>query len=857
MVSSAEASATRWPTTVAVVTSSDVSLTGSPSPPISTIWLRLRVHRRHIQNITIPAQVSVTSPGVAVAAASTSQNLVRILAAASQQGYSSPSSTPSTSRLTTTGSGLPSSSSRLAATSPAALLATTQPPAQQQAIVMDTLTQDEQQRLLSYSSGLMASPSPPRTPQRSPTASASSAVPPQFAVPPKQSTTNVLPVPPLPPPPPLSSPTASTSGAAVSGPTRPGGLLQLVGVESPRAAKRIKLEEQPPANEEHRWRELRRNKERYVEHLTELFFLQNGGNMMDYFAWKRRPTPQLLALLRAHALDSEDEEDPARLLDTRPPSALLAAATVSSAAAVTTAAAAVAAAVVTTTVVAGMLSSSSLTTMCAASSATTVSAADSAVASATSLSAIASQLAASPGQPSVPAMPPSSVPSPGPKGLADPCSSASSSSQQTPSPAVLRPPSSPMRMPGGAIPTSSGSLPSCKGGAPRQPPSAAASSAASVATPSPSASAASATATSNSSLSLPASRLSTRQHSISAVYDSSIGSQEEIVERAKQEAYVMQRIAELRKDGMWSARRLPKVQEPPRAKAHWDYLLEEMVWLATDFAQERKWKKAAAKKCARMVLRYHQEREQRAERAEREELQRLRRVAAQVAKEIKQFWANIEKLVEFKQQTRLEEKRKKALDLHLNFIMDQTEKYSSWLREGMGATTTNKGSASEATTPAQAPASPARSGSSNDEDFQPDASDSDDEETIDREETTAPTDQEEQSRELELLQKESELPIEQLLDSLPPEILERPASPLPHTNGGDNHKAEEEEEEDGGSSERSGSPIDVSAGEMPLDALYEKYSAAYASDAEVPNAAGSSEDEEDDDTADNERGKLP
>uniref|UniRef100_A0A224YXM9 E1A-binding protein p400 n=1 Tax=Rhipicephalus zambeziensis TaxID=60191 RepID=A0A224YXM9_9ACAR len=922
MVSSAEASAHEVATTVAVVTSSDVSLTGSPTSSYQHYLAPATVSiGGHIQNITIPAQVSVTSPGVAVAAASTSQNLVRILAAASQQGYSSPSSTPTTSRLTTTGSGLPSSSSRLSATSPAALLATTQPPAQQQAIVMDTLTQDEQQRLVSYSSGLMASPSPPRTPQRSPTASVSSALPPQFAVPPKQSTTNVLPVPPLPPPPPppVSSPTASTSSAAVSSPTRPGGLLQLVGVESPRAAKRIKLEEQPPANEEvaamrqrvyeHRWRELRRNKERYVEHLTELFFLQNGGNMMDYFAWKRRPTPQLLALLRAHALDSEDEEDPARLLDTRPPSALLAAATVSSAAAVTTAAAAMAAAVVTTTVVAGMLSSSSLTTMSAASSATTVSAAEAVVASATSLSAIASQFAASTGQTLVPAMPPSSVPSPGHKGLADPCSSASSSSQLTPSPAVLRPPSSPMRMPGGAIPTTSGSLPSCKGGAPRQPPSTAASSAASVATPSASASTASATATSSSSISLSASRLATRQHSISAVYDSSIGSQEEIVERAKQEAYVMQRIAELRKDGMWSARRLPKVQEPPRAKAHWDYLLEEMVWLATDFAQERKWKKAAAKKCARMVLRYHQEREQRAERAEREELQRLRRVAAQVAKEIKQFWANIEKLVEFKQQTRLEEKRKKALDLHLNFIMDQTEKYSSWLREGMGATaTTNKSSASEATTPAQAPASPARSGSSNDEDFQPDASDSDDEETIDREETTAPTDQEEQSRELELLQKESELPIEQLLDSLPPEILERPASPLPHTNGGDNHKAEEDEEEDGGSSERSGSPIDVETtqadeevvgagdeadggdddfqvedeeddeetleeqeeqeksvdhkeelkelmmeGEMPLDALYEKYSAAYASDAEVPNAAGSSEDEEDDDTADNER----
>lgn len=36
-----------------------------------------------------------------------------------------------------------------------------------------------------------------------------------------------------------------------------------------------------------------------------------------------------------------------------------------------------------------------------------------------------------------------------------------------------------------------------------------------------------------------------------------------------------------------------------RPKSHWDYLLEEMQWMAADFAQERRWKEAAAKKvCA-------------------------------------------------------------------------------------------------------------------------------------------------------------------------------------------------------------------------------------------------------------------
>jgi hypothetical protein len=42
-------------------------------------------------------------------------------------------------------------------------------------------------------------------------------------------------------------------------------------------------------------------------------------------------------------------------------------------------------------------------------------------------------------------------------------------------------------------------------------------------------------------------------------------------------------------------------------------------------------------------------------------------------------------VVQYKQTTRLEEKKKRALDLHLNFIVDQTEKYSSWLQEGLQA----------------------------------------------------------------------------------------------------------------------------------------------------------------------------
>lgn len=145
----------------------------------------------------------------------------------------------------------------------------------------------------------------------------------------------------------------------------------------------------------------------------------------------------------------------------------------------------------------------------------------------------------------------------------------------------------------------------------------------------------------------------------------------------------MKRITELQRDGMWSEKRLPKVQEPQRPKAHWDYLLEEMVWLATDFAQERKWKKAAAKKCARMVQKHFQDKAVAAQKAEKAQELQLKRIASFISKEIKIFWSNVEKLVEYKQHTKLEEKRKKALDQHLSFIVDQTEKFSLQLSKGM------------------------------------------------------------------------------------------------------------------------------------------------------------------------------
>uniref|UniRef100_A0A670ZVC9 E1A binding protein p400 n=1 Tax=Pseudonaja textilis TaxID=8673 RepID=A0A670ZVC9_PSETE len=129
------------------------------------------------------------------------------------------------------------------------------------------------------------------------------------------------------------------------------------------------------------------------------------------------------------------------------------------------------------------------------------------------------------------------------------------------------------------------------------------------------------------------------------------------------ENQVHQRIAELRKEGLWSLRRLPKLQEASRPKSQWDYLLEEMQWMATDFAQERRWKMATAKKMVRTVARYHEEKHLNAERAKKEEKTKLRRIAATIAREIEYFWSNIEQVVEIKLQIEFQEKRRKALNL--------------------------------------------------------------------------------------------------------------------------------------------------------------------------------------------------
>lgn len=561
----------------------------------------------------------------------------------------------------------------------------------------------------------------------------------------------------------------------------------------PSPKKKVKLEEIPAPTQEianHRklildlkYKSMLDIKEPYIDNLTEMYFLQNGGNLMDFHGWKKRPTPQLVQFLKSGCLDSDDEEEsslerkinnevkvitcsgsniplatPVAISTTLPPSV----------AALNQQGSVTADSITSKIAIQPIPQAKTMTTTIV----TTV------ASSTVSMPQLHSHLA---------------------KAITENKSSVVQTSLTK----------------------------------------------STVATSSPKITASSSVLQTTRSPPISPSLQQSKVPIISGVYDGTpgVGTQEAIVERAKQEAQVMQRVAELRKEGLWSTRRLPKVQESPRNKGHWDYLLEEMQWLAADFAQERKWKKAAARKVAKMVSKYFQDLEQREIKAEKEEALKLKKIASQLAKQVREFWSNIEKVVQYKAQARLEEKRKKALDLHLNFIVDQTEKYSTWLTEGLKKEGGSLGSGSNVVTPAHSDVG--------DDEFKPLKDDeSDDEETIEREE--AELDQLNSKAELDALQKESELPIEELLKTLPKEVLENPIS---ESSDKDDKKdkefkvtedQEKDEEETIAEQEKHEKKIDYSKeltdlkdeGEMTMKELYEKYAGAYDSDFEIPEEEG-------------------
>ncbi|TNN51601.1 Helicase SRCAP [Liparis tanakae] len=331
----------------------------------------------------------------------------------------------------------------------------------------------------------------------------------------------------------------------------------------------------------------------------------------------------------------------------------------------------------------------------------------------------------------------------------------------------------------------------------------------------------------------------------------------DMAELAKHEADIEHRTQSMRREGSWATKRLTRLTEPPRPKVHWDYLCEEMQWLSADFAQERRWKRGVARKVVRMVMRHHEDLRQKEEKAKRDEHSKIRRVASSIAKEVRAFWSSVEKVVQYKQQSRLEEKRKKALDLQLDFIVGQTEKYSDLLSKSLAP------SRPAEPEPEPVPESPKKSvppaNEEDDRDFEPPCEEEDDEQTLEVEEQQEGNDAESHRREIELLKEEGLLPLDQLLSTL--KLLQETASDgegSDETNSSvevgeedreftANEEDARDEEDTIAAQEKVEGNLDhaeelddlAKEGDMTVEELLEKYKGAYASDFEAPSASGS------------------
>ncbi|KAK5461027.1 RNA polymerase II transcription elongation factor SpEAF [Exophiala xenobiotica] len=61
------------------------------------------------------------------------------------------------------------------------------------------------------------------------------------------------------------------------------------------------------------------------------------------------------------------------------------------------------------------------------------------------------------------------------------------------------------------------------------------------------------------------------------------------------ECRILKRLYQLQEKQRWALRQYKRADEAPRPTSHWDFMLDHMKWMRTDFREERKWKLAAAR----------------------------------------------------------------------------------------------------------------------------------------------------------------------------------------------------------------------------------------------------------------------
>jgi SNF2 family DNA or RNA helicase len=118
-------------------------------------------------------------------------------------------------------------------------------------------------------------------------------------------------------------------------------------------------------------------------------------------------------------------------------------------------------------------------------------------------------------------------------------------------------------------------------------------------------------------------------------------------------------------------------KEPEKNKTHWDYLLDEMKWLANDFERERKTKRKFAVDMAKGTKKHLDTRHLEVDKNIKRQEQDLKRRTLMIARSVNNYWKKIEKLTKHKYNLLLQENKLIQQQTRLVNFITKLQKISS------------------------------------------------------------------------------------------------------------------------------------------------------------------------------------
>eukprot|EP00670_Eutreptiella_braarudii_P009965 CAMPEP_0174307234 /NCGR_PEP_ID=MMETSP0810-20121108/985_1 /TAXON_ID=73025 ORGANISM="Eutreptiella gymnastica-like, Strain CCMP1594" /NCGR_SAMPLE_ID=MMETSP0810 /ASSEMBLY_ACC=CAM_ASM_000659 /LENGTH=2121 /DNA_ID=CAMNT_0015414221 /DNA_START=114 /DNA_END=6476 /DNA_ORIENTATION=- len=208
---------------------------------------------------------------------------------------------------------------------------------------------------------------------------------------------------------------------------------------------------------------------------------------------------------------------------------------------------------------------------------------------------------------------------------------------------------------------------------------------------------------------------------------------------------IKRRIRELQRVGKWTDRGLlgPSC-DPRRNKTHWDYLLEEMEDRYRALMDDRTRRQTTAGTCGKRVQQWHKARQAAESKKVKDEEEQVRKIAKTMAKGVKKFWEEIDKLIEDKHKMISDEKNNRLLMRKQQKIIANAEELTTELRADFGADDEEHSEASSSSS------------------VSADSNEEDNEDTLEQEEMLAAEAGETDENELKDLEEMAEMDLEEL-----------------------------------------------------------------------------------------------